>query len=155
MHLPGPCPTATAARTPASSPPSSIRCFMTLRRGRFATLLLCALSAPTIIGCASTLHTPGPTPSRAPSASSTRATAPNGTPLFFYTGKDYGSEAAFNPFTELLNEGFDVLNDAYSRRLSEQRLDVGFRTVLRSVRNPGKVVRAYGGWGTSRASKNG
>src|SRR3954471_18120412 len=27
----------------------------------------------------------------------------------FYTGKTYGSEAAFNPLTQVLNEGFDVL----------------------------------------------
>lgn len=73
-------------------------------------------------------------------------------PLFFYTGKTDGSEAAFNPLSELLNEGLDVLDEiGYERHLGRQHFDVGFRTIARSVAHPADVVRAYGGmWNVVR-----
>src|ERR1043166_3764037 len=34
----------------------------------------------------------------------------------FYTGKSYGTESEFNPLTEFLNEGFDVLSSRGQNR---------------------------------------
>jgi hypothetical protein len=81
------------------------------------------------------------------------ARSPEGKKAYFYTGKSYGSEAAFNPVTEFLNEGFDVLNTpGYDRRVLNARYDAGFRTVARSVANPGRTIREYGGF--SRVVRN-
>jgi hypothetical protein len=103
-----------------------------------------------VVGCAAAPNVkPGPAPepeSEAPRASSARKN-------YFYTGKQYGSEAAFNPVSEFMNEGFDVLNErGYDRRILNGRLDAGMRTVARSFAHPVTTIREYGGF--SRVVRN-
>jgi hypothetical protein len=97
-----------------------------------------------VVGCAAAPKVqsgPAPEPEpESPSASSAHK-------AYFYTGKPYGSEAAFNPVTEFLNEGFDVLNTpGYDRRVLVGRADRGVRTVVRSFTHPADVIRDYGGF---------
>jgi hypothetical protein len=68
-------------------------------------------------------------------------------PRRFYTGKNYGSEAEFNPLSELLNEGFDVLSVEHANRhVLERPYATDARNVLESVLHPIQSVSAYG-WG--------
>jgi len=63
----------------------------------------------------------------------------------FYHGKDYGTEAQFNPITEILNEGLDQLrNDNSERRFS--RLPWGGHNVVEALLHPDSAMRAYGVW---------
>src|SRR4051812_33567206 len=68
-------------------------------------------------------------------------------PRRFYTDKRYGSEREFNPLTQLLNEGFDVLSStSQNRHIFDRGLDVDARNVLRSLANPIGSINEYG-WG--------
>lgn len=63
----------------------------------------------------------------------------------FYTGKTYGSEAEFNPLTEILNEGFDVLSlSGQDRHVFHRELGADAINVLRSVLHARKTYDAYG-----------
>ena len=69
-------------------------------------------------------------------------------PRRFYTGKNYGSELEFNPITELLNEGFDVLSLEHSdRHVFDRPYGTDAANVFRSVFiHPVQSVNEYG-WG--------
>jgi hypothetical protein len=63
----------------------------------------------------------------------------------FYHGVPYGSEAQFNPMTELLNEGFDMFRtDNMNRRLADFPFDRAARNVFRSLVRPDSAYREYG-----------
>jgi hypothetical protein len=92
------------------------------RRTRFVASLIAVLAS----ACADNNATVAPTPK-------------------FYHGKNYGTEAQFNPLTEILNEGFDQLrNDNTDRRLS--RLPWGGHNVVEALLHPDSAMRAYGVW---------
>src|SRR3954468_16945659 len=62
----------------------------------------------------------------------------------FYFGKNYGTEAQFNPATEILNEGFDQLrNDFADRRVLHQKIGPGARNVFQALLHPDSAMRAY------------
>lgn len=77
--------------------------------------------------------------------------APSTTPTTrFYTSKTYGSEATFNPVTEILNEGFDVLAlRGQDRHIFDRGLGPDYRNVLRSVYHADATYRNYG-WSVLR-----
>src|SRR5207248_3092509 len=109
-------------------------------------------AATLLLGCAAAPMETAPRPASAPN---TPPTPPPGgraaSEQYFYTGKNYGSEAAFNPISELVNEGFDVMNTGnYGRYIFRDHLDVGFRTVHRSMAHPITVIRNYGAWAVVR-----
>jgi hypothetical protein len=80
--------------------------------------------------------------------------APPGSPSAprFYTGKSYGSEAEFNPLTEIVNEGFDITqtND-HDRHVFRLPYAVAARNVWQSVVHADRTFRWYG---YSRALQN-
>jgi hypothetical protein len=108
-----------------------------------------------VVGCATAPKpemTPVAQPETTPAAQPEAPRAAT-TRNYFYSGKPYGSEAAFNPVSQILNEGFDVLNTpGYDRHVLNGRLDGRLRTVIRSVANPGATVRDNGGF--SRMVRN-
>jgi len=64
---------------------------------------------------------------------------------YFYHGYDYGSDASFNPVSELINGSFGVLQ--ISNRwasLDEIKWRRGFDITWESISNPGRTVDAYG-----------
>src|SRR5215213_5119147 len=64
----------------------------------------------------------------------------------FYKGLTFGSEAQFNPLTEVLNEGFDMLRiENAERRLGYLRYKQAATNVWRSVTHPDAAIRHYGG----------
>jgi hypothetical protein len=76
--------------------------------------------------------------------------APQPAPARFYTGKDYGSEAAFNPLTQILNEGFDVLAlRGQDRHVLDRGLGADATNVWHSVTHARATYRNYG-WSVLR-----
>jgi hypothetical protein len=71
--------------------------------------------------------------------------APEATPGRFYANRDYGSESQFNPLSELLNEGFDVLRERNEDRKVFSRDYAGsFHNVMESVLHADRTYREYG-----------
>jgi hypothetical protein len=71
--------------------------------------------------------------------------SPSGMTYFFYTGKDYGSDAAFNPLSEVFNEGFDVLGLLdQNRHIFNRGVEADFHNVWRSVWHFDATYRNYG-----------
>ncbi len=64
---------------------------------------------------------------------------------YFYRGLDYGSDAAFNPASELINGAFGVLQIT-SRWVPLDQIDwrQGFDVTWRSISHPRTTVRDYG-----------
>jgi hypothetical protein len=63
----------------------------------------------------------------------------------FYKGLPYGSEAQFNPLTELLNEGFDVLSmSGQNRQVLRRSLDGDARAVWQSVIHADRTFADFG-----------
>lgn len=63
----------------------------------------------------------------------------------FYHAFSYGSEAEFNPLTEILNEGFDVLRtSSQDRHVFRRDYGTGAENVWRSVTHPDATFRFYG-----------
>lgn len=63
----------------------------------------------------------------------------------FYQGKPYGSEAEFNPLTEFLNEGFDMLRDnGYDRHIFRRNYGIGAGAVAGSLLHADRTYRFYG-----------
>jgi hypothetical protein len=62
----------------------------------------------------------------------------------FYAGRPYGSEAEFNPFSLILNGGYDQLRTGDNRKIFELPYRDAFRTVFRSTTNPVPRIRRYG-----------
>ncbi len=73
-------------------------------------------------------------------------TAPQTAPApRFYTDKSYGSEAEFNPLTEILNEGFDITQtNGQDRHVFRRNYTVGAANVWRSVWHADETYRFYG-----------
>ena len=65
----------------------------------------------------------------------------------FYHGLKYGSEAQFNPVTEILNEGFDMLRqENRDRRLGHMPYRQAAKNVWGALTNPDSAIRNYGLW---------
>lgn len=66
-------------------------------------------------------------------------------PRRFYTGKNYGSEAEFNPLTEFLNEGFDILSLEHAdRHILTRSYRIDALGVFNSVLHPIQSFSDYG-----------
>ncbi len=64
---------------------------------------------------------------------------------YFYTGKNYGSEAAFSPLTQILNGGFDMIETAdKSNYVADFHLGNGFRKVFYSLVHPREAIDQIG-----------
>ena len=73
-----------------------------------------------------------------------RGTVPAGR---FYAERPYGSEAEFNPLTEIVNEGFDMLRtDFADRHVLRFPYGIAAGNVAHSLANPGRAWRRFG-WG--------
>lgn len=63
----------------------------------------------------------------------------------FYEGRTFGSEAEFNPLTEVLNEGFDVLSTyGQDRHIFSRPLGEDAENVLNSVVHADRTYADYG-----------
>src|ERR1700742_5089460 len=72
--------------------------------------------------------------------------APKDSVRKFYKGLTFGSEAQFNPLTEVLNEGFDMLRiENAERRLGYLQYKQAASNVWRSISHPDGAIRRYGG----------
>jgi hypothetical protein len=112
--------------------------------------------------CATVGPIVAPTPAANADAEITAKQPAATAPGRFYRGLAYGSEAQFNPLTELLNEGFDMFrSDNRNRRLGDFPFERASTNVLRSLVHADSALRAYGwkntltdellplSWGTS------
>jgi len=93
-----------------------------------------------IAGCAA----PPPNAAARPASASTdSAQAPAG--ARFYGQRPYGSEAEFNPFSTVVNEGFDQLSRAdANRHVFSFNYHAAATNVLHSALNPVRAWRGYG-----------
>jgi hypothetical protein len=65
----------------------------------------------------------------------------------FYAGRPYGTEAQFNPLSEVVNEGFDMLRtDFADRHVLRFPYDIAAGNVGRSLLRPDAAYRRFG-WG--------
>jgi hypothetical protein len=63
----------------------------------------------------------------------------------FYTGKTVGSEAAFNPVSVVVNEGFDLLRTASANRhVFDLNYELAAHGAWISMTKPDRVLRTYG-----------
>lgn len=77
--------------------------------------------------------------------------APADTVRSFYRNVTYGSESQFNPMTEILNEGFDMLRqENRNRRLSTLPYGRATRNVWGSMIHADSAIRNYGLWNAIR-----
>ena len=65
---------------------------------------------------------------------------------YFYTGKDYGSEAAFNPVSVIINGGFDIFQVQRNRDIRTITFSAGFTNVLNNIKDPITPINHYGWW---------
>ncbi len=81
------------------------------------------------------------------------APSPTGGPApRFYTGRDYGSEAQFNPLSEIVNEGFDITqSNDQDRHVFKRDYAIGAHNVWESVLHAPATWDSYG---VSRAARN-
>lgn len=64
---------------------------------------------------------------------------------YFYSGKNFGSEALYNPGSLLINAGFDILQSAtHSRDLTTIKFGTGLKNVWDNVKDPFPRIRLYG-----------
>jgi hypothetical protein len=64
---------------------------------------------------------------------------------YFYSGKNYGSESALSPITQILNGSFDMLQTVnYSNRIGDLKLNKGFKGVFNSLIYPKKAIDVIG-----------
>ncbi len=64
---------------------------------------------------------------------------------YFYTGKDYGSEAYLSPFTQIMNGGLDMLQTTnYDNTIQQLQLSQGVKIVFRSLTQPRKAIGLVG-----------
>jgi hypothetical protein len=79
-------------------------------------------------------------------ASAAGAQTPKDSVRKCYPGLTYGSESLFNPLTEVLNEGFDMLRiENAERRLGYLQYGQASRNVLKAMAHPDQAIRRYGG----------
>jgi hypothetical protein len=65
--------------------------------------------------------------------------------LYFYHGKNYGSEAIFNPITVIINGGFGILQISNrSNDLSTVNFKQGFRNVTYNLGHPIRTIEKFG-----------
>lgn len=68
---------------------------------------------------------------------------------YYYTGKDYGSEAIYNPANQIIAGGFDMIYiSRQSSKIDSLRLPSGFRKVFNSIRDPREAIDCCIGWNT-------
>lgn len=67
-------------------------------------------------------------------------------PPYFYKGRDFGSEALFNPVSIVLNGGFDMIQVSHERDITKVPVYSGARNVFRNLGDPFGAIRRYG-WG--------
>lgn len=65
---------------------------------------------------------------------------------YFYSGKNFGSEALYNPFSLLLNGGFDMIQVGNKRKIKNLPYKQGFQNVLNNISNPIRKINEYGNW---------
>ena len=95
------------------------------------------------VGCATPRARPT-TLTAVPARDSTAATKPVSPPRF-YLGRDFGSERQFNPLSQIVNEGFDILRaNNRNRHVLRRNYDVAVRNVWNSTANFDRTLRAYG-----------
>jgi hypothetical protein len=64
---------------------------------------------------------------------------------YFYTNKDYGSEALFNPLTLLINGGYDITQlQSVSNKIYDPDFGRKLRNVLSNLGDPFPRIRKYG-----------
>ena len=63
---------------------------------------------------------------------------------YFYNPDGIGAHAFYNPYSMVLEAGFEAL---YDRRIDQYPFADGTGNVLRSFSNPDLAIRAYGGYG--------
>lgn len=64
---------------------------------------------------------------------------------YFYTGKDYGSEALFNPLTLFINGGYDICQlQSVSNKITGQMYGKMIHNVLGNLGDPFPRIRRYG-----------
>lgn len=69
----------------------------------------------------------------------------NSQQAYFYKGRDYGSEALYNPLYLLLNGGYDILQlQEYNRKIFEFNYSAAAENVFRNLGNPFGVIKRYG-----------
>ena len=63
----------------------------------------------------------------------------------YYGSRDFGSEAQFNPLTQIVNEGYDILRTRFEdRHIFSRDYATGIRNVARSVWHADATYRFYG-----------
>ena len=65
---------------------------------------------------------------------------------YFYKGRDYGSEAVYNPVSLILNGGFDMVQVDRNRDLSKISFHTGAKNVLSNLGDPFTAINNYGWW---------
>ena len=83
-------------------------------------------------------HAPPPAPEATPAGDTLRVEGR------FYQNRPYGSEAEFNPFSILVNEGYDQLRTSEDRSLLTFPYRGAAIVVLHSLADPERVLRHYG-----------
>jgi len=64
---------------------------------------------------------------------------------YFYTNKEYGSEALFNPLSLILNGAYDVTQlQSVSNRIYDPNFSRKARTVFKNLGNPFESIKQYG-----------
>ena len=67
------------------------------------------------------------------------------TKLYYYQGKDYGSEAIFNPLTVITNGGFGILQISNrSNKFSDVDFRRGYKNVTYNLSHPFKAIEQLG-----------
>jgi hypothetical protein len=132
---------AASRRGPHAAPPESVP---------HRSILVHVASLAALVGCAGT-----PRPSTAASAAApvpavaapadSVAAHPSATPPWFYKRRNFGSEAFFDPLSEILNEGYDFLQiHGRDRHFLDFPYGAGFRVIGRSIAHPDRAMRKYG-----------
>lgn len=65
---------------------------------------------------------------------------------YFYTGKNYGSEATFNPVSLIINGGFDIFQVQRNRDISHVPFSEGLKNVYHNIADPITPINNYGWW---------
>ena len=67
--------------------------------------------------------------------------------LYFYHGKNFGSESLINPGSLIVNAGFDILQALpHTRNLSTLKIGIGARNVYNNLSDPFTQINKFG-WG--------
>jgi hypothetical protein len=73
--------------------------------------------------------------------------------VYFFKGRDFGSEALFNPVNFLLNSSFDIIQlDEHTRNIFDLPYHSGFTNVWKNISSPFGPITRYG-WGNFLADQ--